>query len=216
MTKLPTCDLEELYSKQNFYVIGIDEVGRGALAGPITVAGVCLTSQYSKQEKQKWESVGLNDSKKLSLKKRDEYSNVIINNCYAYSIQSSSVDMINEKGIVYAFQSTIETIIQDLSKIIPKEKMFILIDAFPAKCIPELQQKAIIRGDQECVAIAAASIIGKVYRDNLMKDLCEKNPGYDWKINKGYGTQKHREAIKTLGPTSYHRALYIRNIVKSG
>ncbi len=215
MTKLPTCTIEAQHSKLGSIIIGIDEVGRGALAGPITVAGVCLTTEYSDQEIEKWQQIGLNDSKKLSLKKREIFSEIILKNCYTYSIQSSSVDMINEKGIVYAFQHAVQEIIKDLSKKIPFEKMFVLIDAFPADIIPASQQKAIIRGDQECVAIAAASIIAKVFRDNLMAKLDTQQDGYDWAVNKGYGTQKHRDAIKTRGPSSLHRALYIRNIVKS-
>ncbi|MBA3551159.1 ribonuclease HII [Patescibacteria group bacterium] len=215
MSKLPTCTIESHYSKLGSILIGIDEVGRGAVAGPITVAGVCLTTEYSDQEKQKWEQMGLNDSKKLSLKKREIFSEIILKNCHAYSIQSSSVDMINEKGIVFAFQYAVQEIIKDLSQTIPIEKMFVLMDAFPAEIIPASQQKAIIRGDQECVAIAAASIIAKVYRDNFMAELDKEYDGYDWAVNKGYGTQKHRDAIKTRGPSSLHRALYIRNVVKS-
>jgi ribonuclease HII len=215
MAKLPTCTIEAHHSKLGSILIGIDEVGRGALAGPITVAGVCLTTNYSGEEIQKWQQIGLNDSKKLSLKKREIFSEIILQNCHAYSIQSSSVDMINEKGIVFAFQNAVQEIIKDLSKKIPFEKMFVLMDAFPAEIIPTSQQKAIIRGDQVCIAIAAASIIAKVYRDNLMAEFDTKHEGYDWAVNKGYGTQKHRDAIKTRGPSSLHRALYIRNVVKS-
>lgn len=209
----PTLHHEKNAWQQYEYVIGIDEVGRGCMAGPITVGGVCL-NKLSEEQIELWESAGLNDSKKLSAAKRIALKPFIETHACCFAVQCIDVDIINSEGIVPAFEKAVHMVIEKICASIDKSKTLVYIDGFTSSTL-QLSQKAIIKGDQHAISIAAASIIAKVHRDNLMEKigLQDMYKMYDWGTNKGYGTLKHREAIKAYGPTKLHRTLYIRNIV---
>lgn len=194
MTK-PTFDEEKAFWNQGYnYIAGIDEVGRGCFAGPVVTAAVILPKNFS--------GVGtVNDSKVLSAKKRKLLAELIKKEALAYSIAEISVSIINNVGIGKATQQAFRKAITDLS-IKPE---YILIDAFYIEELDRKNQKPIIHGDGLSVSIAAASIIAKVYRDELMQQLHQQYKDYDFFTNKGYGTKKHREAIKKYGLCDLHR-----------
>lgn len=175
------------------FVAGIDEVGRGCLAGPVVAGAVILDLSKSLPD-------GLNDSKKLSKKKREVIAKEIRESALAYSvgqIESDEIDRIN------ILEATKKAMMSAVGKLRPAAD-FLLIDAINLKG-SDLPQKAIIKGDAISASIAAASVIAKVYRDNLMKECDEIFPGYGFAKHVGYGTKAHFHAIRELGPTSIHR-----------
>lgn len=186
-------------------IAGIDEVGRGALWGPV-VAGACIISDESLSE---LESLGVKDSKKLSARKREELAVKIRQLAMAYQIGLASVQEINRLNILQASLLAMKRAILRL-KVRPE---FCLIDG--NQKIPQLEipQKTMIKGDQESVLIASASIIAKVWRDELMMRLAEKYPRYDLQNNKGYGTPKHRAALKIHGVTPQHRLAFVKEFL---
>ncbi|KRQ86966.1 Ribonuclease HII [Caloramator mitchellensis] len=188
---------EELY-KQYTYVAGIDEVGRGPLAGPVYAAVVIL-------DKNK-RILGIKDSKKLSEKAREKIYCEIIEKSVDYSIGIASQSEIDELNILIATKLAMIRAIENL-KIKPD---YLLIDA--VKLDVEIPQKAIIKGDDLSVSIGAASIIAKVERDRFMKFISEKYPEYKFDENKGYGTKEHIEALKKFGPCELHRKSFIKNL----
>ncbi|MEO6509259.1 MAG: ribonuclease HII [Patescibacteria group bacterium] len=211
---LPTFQYEEDLWRKKYLVIGIDEVGRGALAGPVGVGAVCFDSA----KVDRLSTMGINDSKKLNAAQRELISYGIKESILSSAVTYSSVEVINSKGIVPAVNIAIR---QAVGKIIAeldtKLKIFLLLDAFLVKDIPGVKignQKAIIKGDGISTTIAAASILAKVHRDNVMKELSKKHSLYMWEKNKGYGTQDHLKAIRTYGPSQFHRLLYIRKVMK--
>ena len=192
---MPDFNLEKKY---NGIVAGIDEAGRGPLAGPVVAAAVIFL---------KYESdyiADLNDSKKLTPKKRTELYNKLIadpNICYDYAIiTATEIDQIN------IFQATQKAMKLAVSKLKIKPDYF-LVDG-NHKMISNNNSIPVIKGDNISNSIAAASIIAKVIRDNMMHDLAIKYPQYDWLNNAGYGTKKHIEAIAKYGITIYHRKTY--------
>ncbi len=192
---IPTLDFEkQLWNLKYANVCGLDEVGRGCFAGPVCTGAVIFKPDSRIPE-------GIRDSKLLTPKKRQKLSQEIKNSCFAWSIGQSSVEMINELGIVGATQSAFYQSVQNLN--IPPD--FLLIDAFFIDGIEKEKQKPIIHGDSLCLSIAAASIIAKVYRDELMEKLALEYPEYGLENHKGYGTKQHREAIKKHGLTDIHR-----------
>lgn len=194
MTK-PTFDEEQLLWDQNFqFIAGIDEVGRGCFAGPVVTAAVILPKTLSCAGE-------VNDSKLLSAKKRKKLSEIIKKEALSFSIAEISVEIINEIGIGKATQKAFRKAIRDLS-IQPE---YILIDAFYIEELDRKNQKPIVHGDGISISIAAASILAKVYRDEIMQQLHEYYKNYDFFTNKGYGTKKHREAIKKFGLCDLHR-----------
>lgn len=176
------------------YVAGVDEVGRGCFAGPVVTAAVILPPTFHSAKP-------INDSKKLSPKVRKELEVVIKEQAIAYAIAEVSVEVINEIGIGKAAQQGFKQCVGQLSH----KPDHILIDAFYIDGFPKANQKPIIYGDSLSISIAAASILAKVYRDELMEKLHEKFVPYDFKTNKGYGTKKHQEAIKQYGLCELHR-----------
>ncbi len=193
--KLPTFDEEQLLWQQGLqHVAGVDEVGRGCFAGPVVTAAVILPPDFTTPRP-------VNDSKLLSAKVREELAVVIKEQAIAYSISEVSVSVINEIGIGKATQ---QSFVESVSTL-PTEAQFILMDAFYIQDLPKAKQKPIIHGDRLSISIAAASIIAKVYRDTLMQQLHEQYAEYDFATNKGYGTKKHREAIKQYGLCDLHR-----------
>lgn len=196
--KKPTFEYESrLWDQGIRYIAGVDEVGRGCFAGPVVAAAVILTKGFSEKEK-------INDSKKLSPKVRSELTKIIKDQAVAFSVSEVSVDVINRNGIGKAAQQAFVNAVHGL-KIIPEH---ILIDAYMISALQRAKQTAIIHGDGISISIAAASIIAKVYRDELMQKLHPKYEVYDFFTNKGYGTKKHREAIGKYGLCDLHRTSF--------
>ena len=191
-----------IYEKEFFkdgieFIGGVDEVGRGPLIGNV-VAACCVLPKNFKLD-------GLNDSKKLSEKKRDEYYNYIIENCIAYGIGKVSPEEIDEINIYEASRKAMMKAIEEVRKQINLEH--VLVDAMP---LPDLDipHTPIIKGDAKSISIAAASVIAKVTRDREMYELDEKYPMYGFKNHKGYPTKKHIEAINTYGLIDGYRKSY--------
>ena len=197
----PTFSEELVYWKeQTPHVIGLDEVGRGAFAGPIVAAGVIFKPDFKHDFLDK-----VNDSKLVKPKLREELSELIKANS-VWEIASVELDFINKFGIGKANFEVFKKVLNSLILKLKSEKYFVLVDGFDLK-IPN--QKAIIKGDQKSLSIAAASIIAKVYRDNLMTEAGKLFPNYDFAQNKGYGTLAHRNALKIHGATKLHRTSFI-------
>lgn len=175
-------------------VLGIDEVGRGPLAGPVTVAGVIWRPGVLVE--------GIDDSKALTPKKRMELDPLIRSQALAYAIASRDSSFIDEYGIVAAIQSCQREVIAALNP------DYLLLDAFALPDCP-VPQLAIIKGDSKCMSIAAASIIAKVQRDGLMTALDHSFPGYGFVSNKGYGCKVHYAALLSMGPCAIHRRSYL-------
>lgn len=182
-----------LWNKGLDSIVGLDEVGRGAFAGPVVAAAVILPQDFKIN--------GINDSKILSPLKREILSEYILKYAIDYYISEVEVNYININGIG---KSTDKAFLKCLNRINTKYD-FVLIDGYPLKDFDRNVQKGIIHGDALCVSISAASIIAKVYRDNLMIKLHKKYPEYNFSKNKGYGTKFHQYAIKKYGLSDVHR-----------
>lgn len=185
----------EFYSDSVKLIVGIDEAGRGPLAGPVFAAAVIFDSSYENEE--------INDSKKLSEKKREELFVEIKEHALAYGIASVSADEIDELNI---YEATKKCMLDALSQIkIPYD--MIITDAMKLKT--EKPLVAMVKGDAQCLNVAAASILAKVSRDHYMEELDKKYPQYGFAKHKGYGTKVHMEAIKQYGPIEHvHRKSY--------
>lgn len=182
------------------YVCGIDEVGRGPLAGPVVAGAVILPKDET--------ILYLNDSKKLSAKKREELYDVIMEKAVAAGIGIVSPARIDEISILQATYEAMRTAIANL-----KVKPDVLLN--DAVTIPgvDIRQVPIIKGDAKSISIGAASIIAKVTRDRLMVEYDKVLPGYGFASNKGYGSAEHIKALKNSGPTPIHRQSFIGNFV---
>lgn len=216
--KFPDFSFENKFWKEGKLVIGIDEVGRGALSGPVYVAAVCFQPQLSSKELRLYEALGINDSKKLTKKQREKLAKIIKENALTYSICFNPVEIINSKGIVLAVERAMISAVIKVTQALSAQNFQLLIDGFPLKNLSGLEgvnQQAIVKGDQLSISIAAASIIAKVARDNHMKMLSKKYLEYKWDRNKGYGTKAHIAAIKAHGLTPEHRELFVRKIAKT-
>ncbi len=176
----------------NQYVIGADEVGRGSFAGPIVAAAVKIKKSHEYLLKD------VKDSKKLSEKKRNEIFKLISSNNISYSISECSNTIIDEIGISKANEYVLENSIKSIFS--GNEKVY--VDHFK---INNFSSVSLVRGEDNSKAIALASIIAKVYRDNLMIKLSKKYPEYLFENNKGYGTKFHRESIEKYGLSDIHR-----------
>jgi len=172
---------------------GTDEAGRGCLAGPVTAAAVILKGDFN--------NLLLNDSKQISEKKRDILRPIIENDalCFAFThIYEDKIDKINIlNASILAMQESIGKL-----KTAPE---FIIVDGNRFKPYKNIPFETIIKGDGKYLSIAAASVLAKTYRDEYMNKIHEEFPMYNWKKNKGYPTEEHREAIKKYGTTKYHR-----------
>lgn len=178
-------------------VAGVDEVGRGPLAGPVVAAAVILPPD------EDWTSI--NDSKKLSEAKREELYERIIDKALAYGVGLVDCVKIDEVNILEATKLAMK---EAISKVNPD---FLLIDALTLDDIP-IKQRGIVKGDTLSASIAAASIVAKVTRDRYMVALHEKYPMYDFVNNKGYGTPLHYEGIKKFGLIDEHRRSFLKNM----
>lgn len=189
----------------NGFIAGVDEVGRGPLAGPIVAASVILDLNY-KEDKELL--LGIKDSKKLSPKQREELSEIIKAKAAFYSISQLENTMIDSKGIAWCNNEIFRIAIASLRM----QPNLVLSDGYPIKNI-NIENNFVIKGDEKSASIACASIIAKVYRDNLMKDYSKIYPNYGFHENMGYGTKEHIEAIKKYGPCEIHRRCFLNNIL---
>ena len=177
----------------DLFVCGVDEAGRGCLAGPVTAAAVILPKNYKNKLIQ--------DSKKLNAHNRMKLYNEITSIAIDYSIIDIPNDIIDSINVL---ESTFLAMNKDISKIIRKAD-YIIIDGNQFKTKSKFKYECVIRGDSIYQSIAAASILAKVHRDKLMVKYNKEYPYYDWINNKGYGTIKHKNAIKKFGISIYHR-----------
>lgn len=184
----------ELYNNGINFIAGIDEVGRGPLVGPVVTAAVILPKDFYDER--------INDSKKLTEKKRELLYDVIMENAISVGIGISSEDVIDEINILNATKRAMLEAVNNLS-VKPEH---LLIDAVNLNT--DIPQTSIIKGDAKSESIAAASIIAKVTRDRMMIELDKIHPEYDFKHNKGYGTKKHIEAIRKYGIIKEHRKTF--------
>lgn len=187
---------ENSFNKEGYHnVVGLDEAGRGCLVGPLVVAAVVLPEGYSNSL--------INDSKQLSDKQRRILYPIIKEVALTYDIQVLSVEEVDELNV---YQGSMQGMHRCLKKLKGKYDA-ILTDAMPLQGYKE-PVVSLIHGDAKSVSIAAASILAKVYRDDLLIELDKKYPEYGWKSNKGYGTKKHIEAIEKYGITPHHRKTF--------
>ncbi|HSK71896.1 MAG TPA: ribonuclease HII [Pyrinomonadaceae bacterium] len=187
-------DFERQAESEGFrFIAGIDEVGRGCLAGAVVAAACILDLSKPLPE-------GLNDSKKLTAKKRDSIVEEIKQNALAYSIAQIEAEEIDRINILQATKKAMRLAVENLHL----KADFLLIDAVQLKEIP-LPQKAIIKGDAISASIAAASILAKTYRDNLMQEFDKTYPEYGFSKHVGYGTKAHFEALRKHGACPLHR-----------
>ena len=184
----------ELYKQGIELIAGVDEVGRGPLVGPVVCACVILPKDYYNEE--------INDSKKISEKKREKLYDTIMNDAISVGVGISSEKVIDEVNILEATKLAMKEAIKN-SKTKPEH---VLIDA--VKLDIDIPSTSIIKGDAKSQSIAAASIIAKVTRDRMMDELDEKYPQYLFKKNKGYGTKAHIEAIRQYGIIPEHRKTF--------
>ena len=182
------------------YICGIDEVGRGPLAGPVVAAAVILPKDC--------DILYINDSKKLSAAKREELYDVIMEKAVSVGIGMVGPERIDEINIL---QATYEAMRQAIGQLDPQPDL-LLNDAVTIPKV-EIRQVPIIKGDAKSISIGAASIIAKVTRDRLMENYEDIYPGYGFAANKGYGSAEHIAALKKLGQTLIHRATFIKNFV---
>lgn len=192
---------KELYQKGFQNICGIDEAGRGPLAGPVVVAGVIMP-QDSMLE---W----VNDSKKVTEKRREKLYDSIIEEAISYSVVIIGQDVIDEINILNATKQGVTKVVEELD-IKPD---LILVDALTHIDTKGVPYDSIIKGDAKCYNIAAASILAKVTRDRIMRQWDEIYPQYGFTTHKGYGTAKHIEAIKEYGLCPIHRRSFTKNFV---
>lgn len=188
------------YLSETLIECGVDEAGRGSLAGPVFAAAVILPKDFK--------SESIKDSKKLTEKGRLRALKEIEENAIAWSVEMSRPEVIDEYNIQNATFGAMNKAITNLS-VKPEH---ILVDGNVFDSFDEIPYTCIIKGDNEYLSIAAASIIAKVYRDEYMKNIHHQFPVYDWDKNKGYGSKKHIDVIKEEGITYHHRKTFLKNI----
>ena len=180
-------------------ICGVDEAGRGPLAGPVCAAAVILPAGI--------EIPGLNDSKKLTEKKREELYDVIREKASGYGIAFASVEEIETLNIL---EATFLAMNRAIGQLNPPPALT-LVDGNSTKGL-EFPARAVIKGDGKCASIAAASILAKVTRDRLMRELALQYPQYGFEVHKGYGTKAHYAAIREYGPTPVHRMSFLKKM----
>ncbi len=233
---------KRLWEKGLKFIGGCDEVGRGCFAGPV-VAGVCVFDKNSYFQTPVLNEIGeaiyINDSKRLTNLRREKADGWIKRNCLAWGVGLGTVAEINKVGLSKATFSAFRRAVREVSEKLNTRVEYLLIDAFyipyiRGLCMPHKTDKlknrktkelkkykfcgnqlAIVYGDEMSISIAAASIIAKVYRDNLMISLSKKYKAYGWEKNKGYGTIKHCETIKKYGLTRHHRKQFVQTFLNN-
>lgn len=234
----PTFSEEQKLWREGYgYVVGIDEVGRGSFAGPVVTAAVV----WPQTKLKVIEKAGINDSKQLKPRQREELAKFIRQNALVWDVTEVGVSVINRIGIGKATEKAMRKAVGDVvrllgSYIVRLEKkktkkqysnlaiqqssnLFVLVDGFHVRYLRELglkNQKAIVKGDQKSISIASASILAKVYRDKIMESLSKqsKYKKYAWGRNKGYGTSEHQKAILRYGLTRYHRKDFVKTFLE--
>ena len=200
LTKLKEIE-KDLYQKGFQKICGIDEAGRGPLAGPVVIAGVIMP-QDSMIE-------GVNDSKKVSEKKREKLYDLILEEAISYSVAIIGQDVIDEINILNATKQGVTQVVEGLDV----KPDLIIVDALTHINTKGIPYDSIIKGDAKCYNIAAASIIAKVTRDRIMREWDKIYPQYGFSSHKGYGTAKHIEAIKESGVCPIHRRSFTKNFI---
>ena len=202
---------EELYANGTTSIAGIDEAGRGPLAGQVVVACVVMPRDSMIE--------GVNDSKKVSEKKREKLYEEIIKEAIGYGVGIISQEEIDRINILNATKEGLTTAIKEMEKDLKEKKRnfdkpeIILVDALTKIDTDHIPYKSIIKGDAKSYSIAAASIIAKVTRDRIMRQWAEVYPMYGFEKHKGYGTSAHISAIKEYGLCPLHRRSFVKNIV---
>ena len=193
---------QKLYDSGFEYICGIDEAGRGPLAGPVVVASVILPKNSMIE--------GVNDSKKVSEKKREKIYEEIIKEAISYGIAIIDEKEIDEINILNATKKGVTESLKELKT----KPNIILVDALKGINTLQIPYKSVIKGDAKHYSIAAASILAKVTRDRIMRQYDSIYPEYGFMQNKGYGTAKHIEAIKEKGICDIHRKTFVKNFIK--
>ena len=188
---------KELWKKGSHRVAGVDEAGRGALAGPVAAGAVILPCGDTDLMDR---LAGVRDSKEMTPESRERWAIAIKETAAAWGVGFATPEEIDRSGIVPATRLSIQRALAELDG----EVEHLLIDYLTLPAV-EIPQTALVKGDARSLSIAAASVLAKTARDALMVEMSEKYPGYSWTSNKGYGTLAHRQAIKTLGPCKEHR-----------
>ena len=198
MSEINMWEIENRYFAEGMTVVcGVDEAGRGPLAGPVCAAAVILPPNL--------ELPGLTDSKKLSDKRRRELYPVIMEQAVAYGIGLASHEEIDQINILQATFLAMERALEQL-RVRPD---LVLIDGNRKKDFG-VPAETVVKGDSLSASIAAASVLAKVTRDDLMIAMAQENPGYGFEIHKGYGTKAHYDALRTLGPSPIHRMTFLK------
>jgi ribonuclease HII len=208
LSRFPNLDEEDKLKSQGYELIaGIDEVGRGALAGPVVASALILPHPTDLP----WLQL-VRDSKELNSKKRESLFDLINKEAVAIGIGIVSPQVIDSMNI---FKATKLAMMQAVEKL-PKQPNFLLIDRLSLSQCP-IPQRGITRGDKSCLSIACASIVAKVTRDRMMEELDQIYPGYGFAQHKGYGTRKHISCLQKLGPSPAHRLYFapVRNAIAS-
>ena len=199
---MPDFELEKAAQQSGFkYICGVDEAGRGPLAGPVCAAAVILPLDT--------EIEGLNDSKKLSEKKREALFDVICEKAVAYCVAYGTLEEIEKFNILEATFFAMNRSINGLSQ----KADYALIDGNRVPKGIEIPCETVVKGDSKSCSIAAASILAKVTRDRLLLEYDKKYPEYNFKKHKGYGTKEHTELIIKHGPCEIHRLSFLKNIL---
>ena len=220
MRKMKLADFsyeEKLWRQGIEAVIGVDEVGRGALSGPVVAGAAMLkfkiqnSNDKSNSKFKKILRLGIDDSKRLKSRERVRLVSEI-RKYFFTAIGEATVEEINTLGIVGATGRAMRRAIKNFQLL---NNFFLLIDGYVVRNLPggKKRQMGIIKGDRKSVSIAAASIVAKVYRDRLMRRLSRQFPVYKWGLNKGYGTLVHRRALELNGKCQHHRLLYVDGII---
>ncbi len=190
-----------LYNEGNKLICGIDEAGRGPLAGPVAVGAVVM----KKDSLIEW----VNDSKKVTEKRREILYDKIIEDSLAWSVQLVPETTIDEINILEATKYGLNLAIKDIINQLQKKPDIVIVDALREINTENIPYQSIIKGDATCYSISCASILAKVTRDRVMRQWDEVYPQYDFAKNKGYGTKEHIEALKKYGPCLIHRKTFI-------
>lgn len=205
MSKIKGRNMNELYEFDKNYkkvIIGVDEAGRGPLAGPVVAAAVIIDNYCEEFDL-------INDSKKLTEKKREKLFDIIIEKCKV-GVGIGTVEEIDKLNILNANFLAMRRALEDLG-----EEGFVLVDGNQLIREYENNQEFVIKGDSKSLSIAAASIIAKVTRDKIMLEIAKEHPEYSFEKHKGYGTKFHREKILELGITKFHRESFLKKILKT-
>ena len=204
LIRLREMSVYEMEYASSRYICGIDEVGRGPLAGPVVAGAVVLPRDVT--------ILYLNDSKKLSEKKRESLYDEIMEKAEAVGLGMVGPERIDEINILQATYEAMRMAVCEVGKKLGRKPDILLNDAVTIPGV-DIKQVPIIKGDAKSISIAAASIVAKVTRDRMMVDYGRQFPGYGLESNKGYGTKAHIDGLKELGATSIHRRTFIKNFV---